>query len=321
VKATVTTQPAQIYPFGVQPTMLLTNDGPGTIYLGDDSTVSADYGVPLPPLAMIPWEDSRSLWAVSKSTSFLKYTRTLAAPTTPGDGKQRTLFLSRELVVSGVARPVFECGSYQSLVVTYVETLSTGGFGSVAHFDWYSSDDVFLQRTTYESSPPDALTSPVVMRIPVQGSSCIVTVDNNTSFILVMGSTINTEARLTPQFSSGSLIDVPARISGFPSAVGDWSNDYANLGWTMADPIYLHTLGRQLTVTLNFSGGAPTTTGSLRLIDVGASGTTFGFMPIVVGTALYSQTFPVPLGMGYKLQMAPAPATILPSVPVSLVWS
>lgn len=66
--ATVTVepwQPAELYPFGVQGPLTITNLGPATIYLDSDSSVGPQ-SLPLGPNDAITWDGGQPLWAVAR---------------------------------------------------------------------------------------------------------------------------------------------------------------------------------------------------------------------------------------------------------------
>lgn len=75
MKATILPVPMGLFPEPLNDSVILTNNGPGTIYLDSDSSVS-DSSFPLIPTATIVWDAHRALWCVSPGgPSTLVYTR------------------------------------------------------------------------------------------------------------------------------------------------------------------------------------------------------------------------------------------------------
>jgi len=318
VKFTIGTQPQTLFLDGEQSNVTLINDGPFTIYLDENGSVSADSSMPLPPLASVPWRANRPLWVVASGNySTLRMARTDAAPVTPGDGKQRLLYQNLDPMPRSLTSRI-ETGSYQSLFVSYImdTALSTD-----ISFDWYSTDGVFLRTTRYQPGTTSAAME-FRLTVPVFGAFCVIATRSGGNFtaLSVAGSTAAFEASLYPEFG-GSPDDVPIHSAAGGIGLLSYGYDYAQFSWDIASlrSVRLQQRGTRLAMNLHFSA-LPSETGTIELRD---SLTGFRIGPsidIVATSANYDQEWVVPLSVGYTLVVTNVVAT--PANPVvTLVWS
>lgn len=319
MKATVTTQTLQLFPFGVQPAMLLTNDGPGTVFLGDDSSLSTEYGLPLPPLASIVWEEGRGLWAVSSSTAVLKYGRTTNSPVGTTDDKQRIL-LNVAQVAAGQTFAI-ETGSYQSLHINYTLPSAAYATNSIIQLAWYSSDGVLLVQDSYTSTSAITINDNLRFTVPVKGANVTITPNSTPSSFVVLGSTIANPIRIRPTLSSAvGALDFPARASTASElTIVNWGADYCVFTWnTFAANIALHNLGQTLSLTLVFDAipGA----GRFSIRDK-ISGATLDRFTISTTGAFNRFASIVPLSSSPELHWEVAPTAPATLATMGLVWS
>jgi len=314
---TIGLQPQTLFLDGEQSNVTLTNDGPFTIYLDENGSVSATTSMPLPPLASVPWRANRPLWVVaSGNSSTLRMARTDAAPATPGDGKQRLLYQNRDTMPTQFTSRI-ETGSYQSLFLVWATDSTTR---TTIELAWYSTDGVYLRTTRYQPAIASAVT---VLRatVPVNGAFVVISstgVDSLTS-LTVTGSTAALQTAMYPQFD-GQYDVIPIDIS-VSTLLQSYGADYVQFLWDAAtlNTVKLHQRGTRLAMNMHFSA-LPSETGTVELQDARTGLRIGAAIQIVTTSADYNQVWDVPLSIGYQLVVTNVVAT--PTNPsVSLVWS
>lgn len=183
----VTTIPQNIQnPLSADTTLL--NNGPATVYIGNDSSVTSTSGYPLKPTASLAWPAGSSLWVVTGSgTATLVSGASGSVMNTSNIIAQNTIYNSgAQTSVNDYATPALECGSYQSLIVTitgYTSNATNADANYVGlQFQWLDGNgNVIVTRylTEYMRDNPmltGATTrGPAVATIPVEGQQVIVT--------------------------------------------------------------------------------------------------------------------------------------------------
>lgn len=318
MKLTVGTQPQGVFTQGDQSDVTITNDGPFTVYLDENSAISSDQSLPLPPLASVPWKARTPLWALANgASSVVRIARTNAAPATPGDGKQRVIYNDSEampLTTTGL----IETGSYQSLFLRWSKP--NGSAISLVKLSWYSSDGKFLKRERY--SPGLVNLSPTYYyraTVPVNGA--FVTISGfieQLASLLVIGSTSQLETSLYPDFDGNSQ-EAPIELTNNVSTLS-YASNYAQFTWdlSLVNSVKLHQLGNRLAFNLHFSA-LPSETGTIELRD-SISGQSIGELVSIVTTAAnYYHEWLVPRAAGYTLVCTNVVA--LPLNPIAtLTW-
>lgn len=300
--------------------MLLTNDGPGTIFLGDDSSLSTEYGLPLPPLASIVWEEGRSLWAVSSSTAVLKYGRTTNSPVGTTDDKQRVIY--NAVLAAGSTIPRLESGSYSSLQVNVNQDSTASIDNMQLTITWRSNDGVLLSEDIYTSAAAFNATYPLRFTIPVKGAAFDTSITGAAGSlptnIVIIGSTLDSPVRLRPSFNAG--IGFPVRSSGVAPGILNYGPDFAAFTWAVANAandMWLHNLGQTLTLTIVFD----TIPGAGRIsIRDKSSGATFARFSVSTTGAFNQFVATLPLSSTPELHWEVVP-TVATTMTLALVWS
>lgn len=197
MRYTIQTSAAGIFPSGENDAVMLTNVGPVTIYLDNNSAVN-DQSYPLRPTASIPWDAERPLFAVVRSypdttglisdqkvapQGILEVTRnsSLADKTLPA----RILVAERQYTMSNTGADMsgdmgigfLEVSSFERLTLEY--QISSNGFGVnpaidkfyTWNFFWYDESFRETRRDSYLTTwrIDDFATVPSVLTITPRG--------------------------------------------------------------------------------------------------------------------------------------------------------
>jgi len=317
VKFTIGSQPQAIFQRGDQTDVTVTNDGPFTVYLDENSAITSDQAMPLPPLSSVKWKAHTPLWAMANDNhSTVRVARTDSAPVTPGDGKQRVLYSNDDQMPTAVTG-LIETGSYQSL---FVRWRIVGNTQSTLNMSWYSTDGKFLRHSRYRPPLVQVATYYHRATIPVYGAFVSFSGPSAQDLddLLVIGSTSQLETSMYSDFD-GSAVDYPIQLATGVSLIA-YSSDFAQFTWDLSnlESVDLHQLGTRLICAIRFPS-APSETGNIELQQASLAVPIGPTIPIVVGTLFYYQEWTVPLSQGYSLVCTNVVASPVPTV--SLIWS
>lgn len=152
MKVSVTTQPQAIYPDGLQDDLVISNEGPSTVWLGSDTSTSIGQSMPLAPLASVHWGRGRGLWVVTDSTADLRIERAIASPVS--DSARQ---IKRVLPISTTTENppnfgragTYEVGAYASIRVDFPVALAGG-------VDPHIYTALFVAQVTWLDRPLEA---------------------------------------------------------------------------------------------------------------------------------------------------------------------
>lgn len=313
---TVNTQSEQVFPQGQNDSYMVQNQGPGTVYLDDNSAVNTS-SYPLPPTATTVWAAGKALWVLG---SVDNTTLVLTPNAVPSDANR--LHATITLVnadgtanpTTEYASPILEVSAYSSLdisfsdmtgvtdnpdgtkhyavTVAHLET-NVGGSRVVAY-------NTYMVGTGYNSGITDLLR----VTSPVRSDYAQVFIDADTSghpagvklaYCRIAGRTRpNPEAM---EWLGGS------NIFPFASGVDNGTDRFASLvGYdrSVSTKIYFANRGPYLTMVVDTKTPV-TVAGFLRLREAD-SNLIIGEQSLpVAGTARYSLKTAVPIAAPYFL--------------------
>jgi len=354
-RVSVATQPQSIYPYGQQEAVTIVNEGPWTVFLDSDSSVS-EASYPLPPTGTIVWAEEKPLWAVAPggdqfkvagdpnySPSVLTMTRNSYQGVAPRAGTVDRLFKRQGVNLpadSTFTFPTIETASYNTLFLQYNSADSGAGGGIPAtdrsfelFVNWTDQNGRTVGNDKYVSPSTSSLNLErgVIITVPVRGArvDVIFTYRDDTppatslfSFEVYGSSRI---VRDRQDWMVGQLPSDYANAQSFNGA-GDqasYSGYYKQTNWDRDyEPIFLNGIGNDIQLIVSYQG-AVTTQGRIHvrsyydpsILFANLVVPVFGFSQQVVSNVIIPISTPV--------QIVPAtgatPATTNP-VHIGIVW-
>lgn len=325
---------------------LVYNDGPSTVYLGSNSSLTPDSGVPLAPKASTLWRAGDPLWGVTKELDTVNPQSSLTtlvvsrSSFTLGDYRTDTegvLFQSILPSSAGFA-PIMETGGYKTLRLSWSNLETKIGRGTTNGLNltvyWVSQD--LLQ----------VITTDTISLYKVEKTVTSVETEVKAPYALVVysgakaGETLNVTGS-TRVGSFPRLTEVNPAVSAVGSErVFDMSGDPVET-YNVGDGVVLNKYNptklygfynpsRFLTLTLTARNYVPTSgkpilailaadvpTNVVATYDVLTLPTT----PLVGNdVGVYSKTFEVPMGSRMYLQILNGVIEYIPSFALSFVW-
>jgi hypothetical protein len=269
--------PLSLFPDGQQGRLSILNEGPSTVYLEGDSSLTTSLAVPLPPTGIIHWDRNTPLFVKTISgEATLKVTRDGVMTDTSRATAQR--IVSKQNVPSLASNGThsfdsLEVGSYQTLLVRgYCPTaIGASPHRLVWTFIWKDDDGAELYREVMNLW---TVADNYALNIPVRGASCSVQVRN--SDVMTIATNVNFHAT-TRALPSSSQCATPVYPADFSVKRGS-----ATVVYTPATSYYLPSWGTQLAYTLYVP--SVTVAGLLLVIDM-ASGGYYGGVAIPVSAS------------------------------------
>lgn len=113
---TVTTSVQNLFPDGNQPATVIVNEGPYTIYVGQDTSLSRYNGMAIPPNGRTVWNARTPLFVVSRDgTSTVDVTRNNVMPDIQISNLAKRLFGTTD---HPVGEPItVETGTYETITI------------------------------------------------------------------------------------------------------------------------------------------------------------------------------------------------------------
>lgn len=274
MKTQVTAQPIAINAgtSGV-PTMLY-NEGPDTLYVDKDSTVSSSLSLAIPPLGFMPWPANSPLWAVSRGLSTVRIVNTSIAPTLnglPTSARLASVSVFQSSDTSYVHELV-ETAQYASLRCSFGQTATFDMTKTYyVWFDWYDSDGNYLSTRMYQ--PGMAYTGKqVVLTVPVEGAfvrtRILAQATGDLSNFVLTGFTNERKTSLTPVWDTGfDALWKATSVYGPNITLMRTGLDFVVWSYGILEDVNFHSVKNRIRISLAF-GGAPGATGfAVRTID------------------------------------------------------
>lgn len=344
MRFTVGTQPQGIFPDGLGDSFALTNDGPWTVYLDNDTSVS-DLSMPLPPTATIVWDAQRPLFvkAAGEGTSLIA-TRNKNVSNAGRNAIWQMIARDTNVAIGSLvikSLGTHECGAYQSLLL-HLETDKQGLTGeNDDYFDlwvtWYSADGTLLHSDQYQINRPRKGIAQVTL--PVEGDRVLFQIRWNiaeTSTLTLVR--LYGTSQIYPKIVDWIHGTLSNNISLVRGAYWDGADDQLNtdefiafLTWNSVvpsggggavayPPIYLNNIGKRVKVTIRHTG-AITAAGFALLRCIQSSAVILHRIdvPVVGASGVIEEEITVPVSAALCLTMPSAPTTG-GSVHVTLSW-
>lgn len=207
---TIGTQPQAIYPDGLQSSFAITNDGPWTVLVDQESSIGPG-SYEIPPLATIVWDRHRALWIMAKPppstpsaggaggyvNSNVRITRNTDAITARGNATVKLANINYIGADTGADSEVFETNTFSSIIINlehiprydYTTTAAPNANnpdiadGVTTIVQWYSSTGALTQTDVYYSPFQDSSVGsawggamPQRLVIPVLDAYCYIRV-------------------------------------------------------------------------------------------------------------------------------------------------
>lgn len=323
---------AALFPQGLQEAMSLVNDGPATILIDSQSSISAGQSLALPPSASIVWDADQPLYARSVgAASTLRITPNRFALDASRAGLNKLLYTSNSVFTSVtntyVSTPSVECSAYRTLIVSIV--YDSGLADTVWHMkiDWYDdSGNLLLTETNtiflFDASGVGTLKWNT--NFPVKGAAAIVSIkadvagSKHFNLVQIFGTTNVLAFQATPGLNAEVRLGTHSveydRDAGVLAAPFDLA--------TAGAAISLAPLGNQLSVRV-FTPLGVTVAGIVRVRDSLTNVIKYGEINIPTSAAgngnVYGSLIYVPRGRPIDVVVDAAP-TYGGTARMSAVW-
>lgn len=310
-----------IYPDGFQETFTLVNNGPYTIYLDSDSSVSTR-SYPLPPTATIVWDEDRPLWVIAAGNfSELSMTRNGSFANIRQLG---TLDLLQTVnsASTTVDSDFLEVAAYETLVVVVNVSNSDGtgpqdGFTTTSYnrfeVDYYEPSALVrgvnalnLDTRIYTALNAGTIQGTIIQS-PVRGPVTRVRVTPTNAGNAGVSTTVRifgTNRKLPERVNWYNGLDMVSFRPGLPGVFvppDQYAQGYAT--WDSAIILtsptgteYYYFNPPSPNVQISVRGNGITTAGTLTIFGVGNSQRKIGAIavPVAAGSVVYSQSFVIP---------------------------
>lgn len=171
---TVTTSPAQLYD-GSQGAVTIQNQGPATVYLDSQSSVTPSSGWILPPDSVVRWEAGRALWACTEYDSCRLNVNNVGMYSDQGNlSVQRRVYqMTDPTSATSHATETFEVGGYSTLFFRAYTATDNVVIGH--DINWYdSSRELLITERVFLNKFTPGIYS---LNIPVKGAYCQISMD------------------------------------------------------------------------------------------------------------------------------------------------
>jgi hypothetical protein len=301
-----------------QDTYTLYNDGPCSVYVGDDSSVNYTTGTLLPPLASMEWNQDQDVYAVCgliaattlNGITLFKQATLIQQPTTPNIHTPNNipLHITKPLYTAAAGTlndngsrnlPIIEVGSFATIAISLeffsLISLSIGSNMSYS-ITWYDENgDIVDVDIFYTWIPINGALQ--YIRTPVRAVFCRIRITNSTGtqlnfgLVTVSGSTASFRDAVSAPFAN----NVPVG-SNTQSWKGTRVFAALDINWDYND-VYIMPPSNLVRIIWKYTTGV-TGAGFFDVSDGVSSGISYGRMnaPIAAGGDRLAANFILPTG-------------------------